>query len=497
MELAADLDPQVLRARARECLAAARAAREAFLELAPDTSPAEVAAAFDAIRRPLDEVRGPANLVSQVHPAPPLRAAGLEVVRDVAAFETDLSLDRRCYQRLAALDPAAVEGPVERRLLAHALRDYRRSGVDRDDATRARIKELSEELVRTGPGLRHEHRPRHARGALRARARAALAGLPQDYVAAHPVDAEGAVSVSTDPSDFVPFLSYAEHGDLRRKLYLAFTNRAAPDNLEVLRRLLTLRHELARLLGYTSWADYVTEDKMIRSGRAAREFVERVSALARARLEAEVAELLRGEAPRGSGRHGHPRLGARLLDRARQGPQARLRLPERAALLSPTAPCATACWRPARPCSGSSSSATRAGPSGTRAWSATTSSTAGGRSRGSTSTCTRATASTSTRPVRPARRPGRRGPARGGAGVQPPPAARRGPGPAAASGGRRPSSTSSATCCTTCFAGASATCSFAGIATEWDFVEAPSQMLEEWAWDAGVLRPLRAPPRDR
>ena len=69
-------------------------------------------------------------------------------------------------------------------------------------------------------------------------------------------------------------------GDLRRRLHFEHLNRAYPQNDDVLKTLLARRHELATLLGYASWADYVTEDKMVKSAAAAREFIERVSELA-------------------------------------------------------------------------------------------------------------------------------------------------------------------------------------------------------------------------
>ena len=291
MDLGSDLDPQTFRTRARERLSEAREAREAFLALPAGAQGRQVLHAFDGIRRPLDEVRGRAHLASQVHPSEPLRQAGLEIVQDLAAFDTDLSLDRGIFDRLVAVRAADLDSDEDRRLLEHALRDYRRSGVDRDEATRTRIRALSEELVRSGQAF-DMNIARDSRSVTFSEGAAALDGLPEDYIASHPVDAQGCVTVSTDPSDFVPFLSYARRGDLRRKLYLEYTNRAMPDNLEVLGRLLALRHELAGLLGYTCWADYVTEDKMIRSGAAAREFVGRVADLARPRLQAEVAELL-------------------------------------------------------------------------------------------------------------------------------------------------------------------------------------------------------------
>lgn len=291
MDLGSDLEAGAFLAFARERLAEARAAHQAFLALPNSAAGRQVLGAYDAIRRPLDQVRGRAHLASQVHPSEPVRMAGIEIVQEIAAFDTDLSLDRPTFERLAAVDPAALGAEEERRLLEHTLRDYRRSGVDRDERVRTRIKELSEELVRTGQTF-DMNIARDTRSVVFEDGSAALEGLPEDYVAAHAADEQGRVTLTTDPSDFVPFMSYARRGDLRRRLYLEYTNRASPANLEVLQRLLALRHELATLLGYACWADYVTEDKMIQSGAAAREFVARVAGLARPRMEAEVAELL-------------------------------------------------------------------------------------------------------------------------------------------------------------------------------------------------------------
>src|SRR5690606_18395951 len=68
--------------------------------------------------------------------------------------------------------------------------------------------------------------------------------------------------------------------------------RGHPDNIDVLHRLLARRHELATLLGYPSWAAYVTEDKMIGTEQAAADFIAEVSAGARERMRRDYAALL-------------------------------------------------------------------------------------------------------------------------------------------------------------------------------------------------------------
>jgi Zn-dependent oligopeptidase len=287
-----DATPSRLQRAAEEALAAARVARDRFVALPREASLVQVADAFDAIGEPLNRVSGLANLFFQVHPAAEMREAAAEIEQDLSRFATDLSLDRAVWERLSAPDlkaAAAQAEPVARRLVEHALRDYRRAGVDRDEATRERVRALREELVLIGQEF-----ARNIAGDVRTiRVPAAdLAGLPADWIAAHPAGADGQVEVSTNPTDWVPFMKYGRVSAHRHALYAAYMSRGAPANLAVLQRLIARRHELAGLLGFPSWAAYITEDKMIRTETAARDFVERVSALAEPRMRREVDELL-------------------------------------------------------------------------------------------------------------------------------------------------------------------------------------------------------------
>lgn len=287
----ADLDASKFLEDSRTALAQARERLEALLALPASASTAEVLEAFDGIGKPLDRVRGPAGLASQVHPNEAVREASNVVLQEIAAFGTELSLHRGLYERLARLDPATASGPLEQRLLRNSLRDFRRSGVDRDDATRERIRALSDELVLTGQrfdiNIASDTRSITVKDGKRG-----LAGLPQDYIDAHAENERGEVVLTTDTPDYQPFMAYAERGDLRRELFRTNQQRAVPQNLAVLAELIAKRHEFAKLLGYRSWAEYSTEDKMIQSAANARAFIERTAQAARGRLTAEVADLL-------------------------------------------------------------------------------------------------------------------------------------------------------------------------------------------------------------
>src|SRR4249920_3001950 len=148
--LSADIDPKDFESRAAAQLERAQRALDELIALPSGASFAQVIGGFDAIGRPLDVSRGVASLASQVHPLQTVREAAQRIVQGIAVFSTELSLNRTVYDKLAALDSAQASGALERRLLEQALRDYRRSGVDRDEKTRQRIRELSDELVRIG-----------------------------------------------------------------------------------------------------------------------------------------------------------------------------------------------------------------------------------------------------------------------------------------------------------------------------------------------------------
>lgn len=243
---------------------------------------------YDEATAALSDLGGLCHLVAKTHPDAAMRAAAEAAEQELQKVGTDIALDRGVYDALAAVDLTDAD-PATRHWVERTLRDFRRAGVDRDDATRARVRELHEELVEIGQAFARNINSDTRSVKLPPDS---LAGLPQDWVQAHPTDAEGLVTVTTDYPDLLPFLAYAHDADARRRLWTLFRQRGHPDNIDVLRRMLERRHELATLLGYPSWAAYATEDKMIGTAEAAAAFIERISAAAADRMRQEYEVLL-------------------------------------------------------------------------------------------------------------------------------------------------------------------------------------------------------------
>jgi thimet oligopeptidase len=245
-------------------------------------------AAYDLAVGALADAAARASVCRNAHPDLAMRDAADRVEQEIDAVMTELSLDRGVYDALAALDPARFDGATKH-YLTKTLRDLRRAGVDRDDATRARVKALRDELVRIGQEFGKNIIDDVRKLALDP---ADLDGLPEDYRASHKPGTDGKVQVSTDNTDYVPFVTYAKSGKAREQLWRLYRLRAHPKNLEVLQRMLEKRNELATLLGYPSWAAYATEDKMIGAAEKAAEFIERVAAASEARAKRDYQQLL-------------------------------------------------------------------------------------------------------------------------------------------------------------------------------------------------------------
>jgi thimet oligopeptidase len=198
-------------------------------------------------------------------------------------------MDRGLYNAAAAVDVSGADA-LTKRFVDKMLRDFRRSGVDKSEEVRERLGAIQEELVALtqtfGKNVREDVKTLEV-------APEQLTGLPQDFIEAHPVQANGQVALTTDYPDFYPVQRYVEDVKVRKGLYELFLNRAYPANSDVLTQVLTLRHEKANLLGHPTWASYNAEDKMAKDSETIEAFIKDVAKIARPRMKADMKELLK------------------------------------------------------------------------------------------------------------------------------------------------------------------------------------------------------------
>jgi thimet oligopeptidase len=272
----------------KDRLAELTEAKKALASVAGARTTANTLVPMNDLLTKLSNVREPADLFARVHPDAKMRTAGEECSKLAAQFGTELSLDRTLYDALGSVDVKKEDANTVR-FRDRFARDMRLSGVDKDDATRARLTAIDAELADLG--LQFDKNINEDTRRVKVPA-AALEGLPADYVSAHKPDAAGKVTITTDYPDFFPFRTYSKDPEARKAVFLEYMNRGYPKNKDVLLKILTLRQERAKLLGFATWADYITVDKMIGSGKNVKAFVDKITKVADKRMKADLAELL-------------------------------------------------------------------------------------------------------------------------------------------------------------------------------------------------------------
>ena len=186
-----------------------------------------------------------------------------------------MSLSRPLYDAVSRLDVADADAET-RHSVEKLLLSFRLAGVDKDDATRERIRQLNDAIVATG-----QARGRNIREDVRYLELDSvddLAGLPEDYIAAHQPDENGKIRISTQYPDVFPFFEYADRDDLRKEMVRIYGQRGYPQNEPVLRKLIEARYELAQLIGFDNYAELITADKMAGSPERVAAFIRELKA---------------------------------------------------------------------------------------------------------------------------------------------------------------------------------------------------------------------------
>ena len=258
-------------------LAAHEAALAALLVVEGQRTPENSLRLYDAAIEQLTLAGAQAGVLNSVAADKVVRDQAQAEAQRVAMAGSALSLNRQVYDALKAISLDGVS-PATRHYVKRTLLSYRLAGVDKDDATRAQLQTLHEKATR----LSLEFSRNIQEGAKTIEATATeLEGLPADYLARHQPDASGRITLTTDQPDMQPVMTFAASAALRERMFRAYNTRAYPVNEQILLDLLATRQEIASILGFRSWADLATADQMMGSAANVRSFLERLNEASR------------------------------------------------------------------------------------------------------------------------------------------------------------------------------------------------------------------------
>jgi len=205
------------------------------------------------------------------------------------------------FKALAASPAFAGWSAARRRYVENELRDFRLGGAELAAAQRARFVAIREELAKTASRFQDNVLDATNDFGLVVTDARELSGVPEDVLAAArqaaAKDGRDGWKLTLQMPCYVPFMQYADHHALRERMYRAFFTRAsdlgpAPwDNTANIRRILELREESARLLGYASYAEVSLASKMAGTPREVLAFLADLASRARTFALRDVEEL--------------------------------------------------------------------------------------------------------------------------------------------------------------------------------------------------------------
>ena len=238
--------------------------------------------AWDDTAVVMEDAFGPISLLNSVHPDKAVRDACDDMLVQESSFITGVFQNERFYERVSAVAPKSI---AERELRKHLIEEFEDSGVSLPLEKRDRFKEISERLTELGQEFARNIRENETRVVFTP---GECRGMPQSWLDRVPRDEEGNVVVGFDYPDYVPFMMNAQDDEARRRYWTANTLRGTPRNLEVLDEIVMLRKEIADLYGVPSFAHYVTKRRMVESPEAVTSFLDDVRKVV---TEAELRDL--------------------------------------------------------------------------------------------------------------------------------------------------------------------------------------------------------------
>lgn len=280
-------------------------ARKGLEELAADPGQrtySNTLASLDHLTEPLDYAMAVVRHLESVATYPALRAALNAVQPATSAFYSGIPLHAGLWhaiQSYAATSEAAALVGERRRFLHKTVEDFRRHGADLDPAGKKKLEAIDVELTQITTRFSENVLDSTNAFELLITDERQLAGLPPTARASAQESAQRKGKqgwrFTLQAPDYIAVMTYLDDAAIRRRLYQAYSVRAAAepwDNRQYVSRILTLRQEKAALLGFGDFADFVLEDRMAHTGAKALDFLEDLKAKTERRFQEENRELL-------------------------------------------------------------------------------------------------------------------------------------------------------------------------------------------------------------
>lgn len=256
------------------------------LKLKQDAPAAPVLAEWDRIVASFEDFYGPIGLYSNVSPDEAVRKASDDCEIKISQFQTDILQNPKLYQQFKKLKASDA---IDTKFRDDILYDFEKTGIQLSAAKQKRLKAILDELTKIEQEYARNVRDNQEKLEFTPDE---LKGLPQSYIDGLKKNDKGNYLLGFEYPEYRPFMELADNDDARKRYQIAFTRRGGEKNLALLKQAMDLRYELAQLFGKANYAEWVLQKRMAKTPEAVNKFLADVHATV-APLEQKEVDTLR------------------------------------------------------------------------------------------------------------------------------------------------------------------------------------------------------------
>jgi len=246
---------------------------------------------LDNIYNDLMKINEIVSLLAYVHPIDEIRNKCLECTAEFGKFFNEISLSEELYNAVKSFSTSNEADRftgAKKKYLIETVEEFERNGFALSKEKRQELKLYKDKL--SDLGIQFDANISSYQDFLIATEQQ-MDGLPEDYKKSH-LQEDGTYKIGLEYPSYIPFMKYSKSDESRKELARKYKNTAADKNLDILKQILVEREKMAKLLGYKTFAEYRTENRMAKSPEVVWNFENSLKEKVRPKAESDYQELL-------------------------------------------------------------------------------------------------------------------------------------------------------------------------------------------------------------
>ena len=244
--------------------------------------------AFDSVITDYDDAISPLTVMGYLSPDPEIAAEGMDADIAQSKFYIEVYTRSDLYDALKSVEDKVPGTPVEQRLYKIIIDEFEHNGLGLPEGNLTRVREMNAELSAIETEFNSNLNNDNSSITF---TRKELEGVPDEEFSSFCRTPEGDY-IAMVSQDYITVMTYADSGDTRKRMYEAYNDVQADANVPLLEEAIVLREDIAKEMGYSTWADYTIRNRMAENASVVMEFLDSLKDPLSEKIEEETGVLL-------------------------------------------------------------------------------------------------------------------------------------------------------------------------------------------------------------